>query len=738
MSVTVQYGGNSGVKSYATNISSYDSSAGWGLGVRSSIQTIGWVRPYIENDNTPWGYAVYDDVNGVHRVIELNFVNTYSASNTYKRGEYLGGNYAAPQIAPDTIKATEIIIYAYAAKWNEKILWATKNAHVASFDADAPAKATDDTTLNALTAVCDDGYIFKSAKINYYDNATNKLTDIDLIISDDGTTAKLGASVEKTRYGCGYMLVAETAEKSSKSINVTNNIADAVETHEYNADNDAATIIITCADGYTFADAVASYTDASGAAQTTDFAVTDNTGTVSISVMANTTVTLSGTVKKVPTIEIVNNIDNATETHTYDADNNALSINITCADGYTFADAVASYTDASGAAQTTDFAVTDNTGTVSISVMANTTVTLSGARVRILAILQTLTNATNDNTDESILQGETYTATITANDGYHFTDEHTPYIEYYDKYGGKNTANGTLINNGAAAVISFDTSLVEYKSFTVVADAVLITDAGDNYGAINIYSVTADEMKQFSTKRYFRETVVATTDAYAGIFNDIDLGQYVNSIKRVFLPVTATKSDVIRCGNYNTEISSHVPDNTQITLNFGACWMQPLNNSAADFDSVFRLFIPFYGFMTIPNTWAGRNIYLKYIIDIVSGKGAAFIAFNQENNIYDVVSVEPSQSLIYKTWNEKEVRVIGGIGDAQTALYGLEPFVYAERYSDYASKRQSDARYITLNNLTQSAQFYKVTDVTLSANDMPDDVRNLIYEQLANGFFVSE
>ena len=51
--------------------------------------------------------------------------------------------------------------------------------------------------------------------------------------------------------------------------------------------------------------------------------------------------------------------------------------------------------------------------------------------------------------------------------------------------------------------------------------------------------------------------------------SEINLGQYVNRIKRIFTTVPVAGNDVLKCGNYNTEISVKNPTSDVMLLDFG-------------------------------------------------------------------------------------------------------------------------------------------------------------------------
>lgn len=76
--------------------------------------------------------------------------------------------------------------------------------------------------------------------------------------------------------------------------------------------------------------------------------------------------------------------------------------------------------------------------------------------------------------------------------------------------------------------------LGDYQSIGVVAQAYPVTVVGQQYGAINVYLVTLDELAEFSGKRFFKETG-SDPETGAPQYENIDLGTYVNKYA-VFTP----------------------------------------------------------------------------------------------------------------------------------------------------------------------------------------------------------
>src|SRR5574337_510999 len=113
-----------------------------------------------------------------------------------------------------------------------------------------------------------------------------------------------------------------------------------------------------------------------------------------------------------------------------------------------------------------------------------------------------------------------------------------------------------------------------------------------------------------SAKRFFK---ITGTDPETGtpIYENIDLGAYVNNIHRVYTNIDTSSTDVIRCGNYNTGVTCHQPSEDKITLDLGTAVVPAHNEDNTDYESEIKLFIPFAGFVNLNNDYAGKTIALQ-------------------------------------------------------------------------------------------------------------------------------
>lgn len=331
---------------------------------------------------------------------------------------------------------------------------------------------------------------------------------------------------------------------------------------------------------------------------------------------------------------------------------------------------------------------------------------------------------------EFLQYGETLNVTIKANENTAFdTEQSTPKFSYYDDMGyiaskdltvseDKQTATGSIVIQDG------------WQDLSVNAQAYPVAVVGEQYGAINVYLVTLDELAEFSKKRFFKET---GTDPSTGapIYENIDLGAYVNRIRRVYTNIGASSTDVIRCGNYNTGVSCHQPAQDKITLDFGTAVVPAHNEDNTDYESEIQIFLPFAGFVNLNNDYAGKTIALQYVINVVTGNGVALLSCN--GVIFQVEETEPSSEIIYLL-PSTQVKTVGGDDWNEMLYYGLEPYIYCKWYESASEGRNTDRQTGILGDFRGFNVFDDVTPIHTA--EMLTEEQEMIYTALSDGVYI--
>ena len=423
-------------------------------------------------------------------------------------------------------------------------------------------------------------------------------------------------------------------------------------------------------------------------------------------------------------ITITNNISSSEVSYNYDESTGKCDIDIKCSDGYSFVTPVANYTDTTGATATQSFSVVSNVATCTIYPQNNSEVTLTGSVGLILSVKTDLSSCYYTG-KESVTKGNTYICRIDSDANNIFKETDIPYIEYANTFGEHQKVYGTLNDTLTICNITFDTELCAGKYFTIVGRAYPTSDITDEYGAINIYKVTKSNLNDFASKRYFKDTTETSTE-YIVLNNNVDLGNYVFAVRRFYFNINAPTTSTLYCGNYNTEISTYIPDNTIYTLNFGSIAIQGVNNTDTDYKGTLQVFLPFVGFVSLDNWLYGQTLTLTCEIDIVHGKGVYKI--QQGDTIIKMIDVQPYKSIIYNVYTDNIPNIIGKLDDKGSSLYGLEPYILCTTYKEVPNLTQTTRQQVTTGNITGYAKFESVHANFTCLADEQKEIENLLQQ----------
>lgn len=437
-----------------------------------------------------------------------------------------------------------------------------------------------------------------------------------------------------------------------------------------------------------------------------------------------------------PELTVTNEIADTTEQHTYDGQTATFTVNGSYP-RYRFKQPTVNYTGTDGQPKAVQMEVEvlehGSIATATVTDIDPTKpVTITGKYLYAIMIEPILSNCYADpEIPEHLFEGDTLSVVLKANPNTAFddTDEmKIPVFSYQDERGyyqnkpltvseDKQTATGQIL-------------LGDYQSMDVVAEAYPVAVVGEQYGAINVYLVTLDELAEFSGKRFFKET---GTDPSTGapIYENIDLGAYVNKIRRVYTNIAASSTDVIRCGNYNTGVSCHQPAQDKITLDFGTAVVPAHNEDNTDYESEIQIFLPFAGFVTLNTDYAGKTIALQYVINVVTGNGVALLSC--DGVVFQVEETEPSSEIIYLS-PSTQVKTVGGDDWNEMLYYGLEPYIYCKWYESASNGRNNDRQTGILADFRGFNVFDDVTPIHTA--EMLTEEQEMIYAALSDGVYI--
>lgn len=447
--------------------------------------------------------------------------------------------------------------------------------------------------------------------------------------------------------------------------------------------------------------------------------VNGNIATFSVPVKTNEEVTINGTFTPKPKeLTITNHVSGTVATYVQNGENFDITLTGNTDGSYSVVPVV-SYKNESGTETTGEMHVNGKIATFSIPVVTNETVTITGTFTpetpqKDVPVTYTLTNCTVSPQPQTVKTGSTLNLTV------------TPLINY-------NLDSCNLIwNDGTKDVtISVTGGVISFPvpdscvSINVKAVASIITPVGRNYGAINVYCVTLDNLDAFSKQRFFE-----IKDDTQGIYEEVNLGIFVNRIKRIFTNVPVSGTDSLRCGNYNTGITVQRPEKDVILLDFGNVTLTGLNGDSEDYNAQISVFIPCRGFVAIDSKYIGKTVNLSIKVNVITGDAVAFLSC--DNVIFQLESFSLSRDVIYKT-GTTELNIVGGTQWDEQILYGLEPYVIITQNTTINKSVNNTQESVTIGDVSGYAQF---ENVDLNTVNLLVDEYNTIISELENGVYL--
>ena len=447
--------------------------------------------------------------------------------------------------------------------------------------------------------------------------------------------------------------------------------------------------------------------------------VKGNVATFSIPVKNNDEVTINGTFTPKPKeLTITNHISGTVATYVQNGKNFDITLTGNTDGSYSVVPVV-SYKNESGTATTGEMNVNGKTATFSVPVATNAAVTITGTFTpekpqKDVPVTYNLTNCTISPQPQTVKTGDTFNANV------------IPYSNYQLDSCNLIWNDGTQVTNISVTggVISFNVP-DNCVSITIKATASIFTPVGVNYGAINVYRVSLDNLNAFSKQRFFE-----IKDDTQGIFEEVNLGIFVNRIKRIYTNVPVSGTDTLKCGNYNTGIAVQIPEKDVLTLDFGNVELTGLNDNAEDYNAQISVFIPCRGFVTVDSKYIGKTVNLSIKVNVITGDAVAFLSC--DGVVFQLESFSLSRDVIYKT-GTTELNIVGGTQWDEQIMYGLEPYVIITQNTTINKPVNNTQESVTIGDVTGYAQF---ENVDLNTVNLLVDEYNAIISELENGVYL--
>lgn len=559
---------------------------------------------------------------------------------------------------------------------------------------------------------------FNLSRVSANDNNKVISGDIDGISSDGKYFSKRLTFGDSNHGEMECYLNARGGEHVVKTLKIINNVSGTNAVSVQNGENFDITLTGDTEGTFTVTPVVV-YKNKYNEASHGTMNVNGNVATFSVPVKTNEEVTINGTFTPKPKeLTITNHVSGTTANYVQNGENFDITLTGNTDGSYPVVPVV-SYKNESGTETTGNMNVNGKTATFSVPVATNDTVTITGTfepekPQKDVPVTYALTNCTVSPQPQTVKTGETLNLTV------------SPVVNYKldscNLIWNDGTKDITVSVTGGVISFSVPDSCV---SISIKAVASIITPVGRNYGAINVYCVTLDNLDAFSKQRFFE-----IKDDTQGIYEEVNLGIYVNRIRRIFTNVPVSGTDSLRCGNYNTGITVQTPENDIIILDFGNVSLTGLNGDSEDYNAQISVFIPCRGFVAVDSKYIGKTVNLSFKVNVITGDAVAFLSC--DGVIFQLESFSLSRDVIYKT-GTTELNIVGGTQWDEQILYGLEPYVIITQNTTVNKPVNNTQETVTIGDVTGYAQF---ENVDLNTVNLLVDEYNTIISELEKGVYL--
>ena len=503
--------------------------------------------------------------------------------------------------------------------------------------------------------------------------------------------------------------------------NTTGLTGDVTITDKQGVDAEHFDITVTGNGDGTFSNLKANYEDLDGnPIEDEPFNVSGNVATLTVYCNKGDEITITGSfISGVRELQITNNIANTTASSVASEANYTVTVTGN-AKGMFNGTPTITY-----GGETYNMTVTNQTATAIVPI-ATESVIINGEYLlgKYIEVQYGLTNCEIvGDKPVKVKTGQSYTFNFRANVNTELTEIEA---NFKNDDGNPIVVNGTISADKQTGSVTFELT-PNAVDLNIVANANVITPPTiKNYGAINVYIVTLANLDEFAKKRFFEQTGETETGTK---YSEVNLGEYVNRIKRIFTTVPVGGDDVLKCGNFNTEIKVKYPDSDVITLDFGNVELTGVNGNNEDFNAQVQMFIPCRGVVTVDSKYIGKTINLTIKVNVITGDAVALLSC--DGVTFQIESFSLSRDVLYRLGTD--LNVVGGEQWNEQILYGLEPYVLITENLTVNVPVNNTQENVTINAVTGFAQF---ANVNLNTANLLVDEYNEIVSQLETGVYL--
>lgn len=317
-----------------------------------------------------------------------------------------------------------------------------------------------------------------------------------------------------------------------------------------------------------------------------------------------------------------------------------------------------------------------------------------------------------------------YTVTVNADNGYIF--DIVPSLVYLDENGDFITITGVK-NSDYSYSFSFTVGnnlTPNYSYYRLTASASVETETTTKYGAIQIHKISNDNLKAFNNLRY-----------YNGSLSQVDLSNYISSLKLLPLDITTNKSDSIFVSNVDTGITAPVIENDFVTFNLGSVTLTGVYQNELDKKySKIKLILPYLDCVSIDSNLMNETIKVIYKVNVISGDTTAFIFLVRNNTDYliDTVNGNIGVDVPYLVTINNENKIVQNYRNNQSFIDS--PKVIIETQLKATNNTVYDC--YKKNSISSETGFFKCSYVDIDSNKIPLNEIELIKQKLLTGVYI--
>lgn len=584
----------------------------------------------------------------------------------------------------------------------------------------------DGTTRNEIDLNTDYGYIFIDSNLPVFrrkQTADGELADYQMsvdAISEDRKNFDFFIKVNPSRNFPPFSIIA-TAERDPnitlRTLNITNEISNSTVEYKQTGVN-TFDLKLTAYNGFTGTPKI-SYTDKFGDPAETEMVVTNNVAIFSLESAENEITIFYESAPPSKELQITNNITNTTAKAVASETNYTVTVTGN-AQGMFNGTPTITY-----GGETYEMTVNNQTASIIVPITTESVIINDEYLLgEYIAVDYSLTNCEIvGDKPVKVKTGQSYTFNFKANPNAELTKIQAHFI---NNFGDRVISNGTISEDKQTGTVTFNltsgaTDLTVYANADAVQPPTI-----KNYGAINVYIVTLENLDEFAKKRFFKPTGESDTGP---TYTEVNLGEYVNRIKRIFAPVPVGGDDVLKCGNYNTGIKVQYPESDIMLLDFGNVELTGANGNNEDYNAQIQMFIPCRGVVSIDSNYIGKTINLSIKVNVITGDAVALLSCDDVT--FQLESFSLSRDVIYRLGTD--LNVVGGEQWNEQILYGLEPYVLITENLTVNVPVNNTQENVTVKDVTGFAQF---ENVNLNAANLLVDEYNDIINQLETGVYL--